>query len=321
MNELIQQQALAVKDNLSLQEAYQTVMKANSEFLGGFHTVLNILCILFILLNFLRSVQQQPFIFSGSTQSALSPMFLITHVGLIFAILFYRQIFSFCEGVLVNLSDGIVLSSGKAQEIWSECLEEFFVQASWDTASKLTEYNTALDPALTDIETMGNDNGITLPPNSWAYAFCAISTIISFFSYLMSFVAYVDRSLVLLLLNTLAPIVFALSILPDYRRLTANFFTLLLAVMLAYPFTLIGFNIVDIIYIRFCTILEITGNLSSISEVTAIISSRGSTGLNSMVEQLNYRIFVKLPLLLFVLCLKLKYLKLIIETIWRMLKA
>ncbi len=309
-----------VKDNLSLQEAYKTVMTANSEFLGGFHTVLNVLCVLFILLNFLRCMQQQPLVFSNS-KSALSPMFLLTHVGLVFAILFYQQIFSFCEGLLVSLSDGIALSSASAQEIWSECLAEFFVQATWDTASKLAEHNTALDGAMQSVESLGNVSGVTFPPNSWTYAFCAMATIVSFFNYLMSFAAYIDRSLVLLILNTLSPLIFALSILPDYRRLTANFFALLLTVMLVYPFILIGFNIVDIIYLRFCDILEITGNVQSFQEISDMIIGGGLSSLETLTEQLNYRIFMKLPLLLFVLFLKFKYLQLISQTIWKMLKA
>ncbi len=321
MNEMIQQQAQAVKDNLSLQKAYETVMTANSEFLGSFHTVLNILCVLFILLNFLRCMQQQPFVFSGSDKSALSPMFLITHVGLVFAILFYQQIFNFCEGLLVSLSDGIALSASTAQEIWSECLAEFFVQATWDTASRVTEQNTAVDAAMQTVETLGSTSGVTLPPNSWTYAFCAMATVVSFFNYLMSFAAYIDRSLVLLLLNTLSPLVFALSILPDYRRLTANFFALLLTVMLVYPFILIGFNIVDIIYVRFCGLLEITGDVQSFQEIANLIATQGTSDLESLTEQLNYRIFLKLPLLLFILFLKLKYLQLISQTIWKMLKT
>ncbi len=309
-----------MKDNLSLQEAYETVMRANSEFLSGFQTVLNILCVLFILLNFLRCMQQQPFVFANS-KSALSPMFLITHVGLVFAILFYQQIFSFCEGLLVELSDGIALSSASAQEIWSDCLSEFFVQATWDAASKLTEQNTALDAATQTAEALDSVSSITLPPNTWAYAFCVLATIVSFFNYLMSLAAYIDRSLVLLLLNTLSPLVFALSILPDYRRLTANFFALLLTVMLVYPFVLIGFNIVDIIYTRFCTILEITTDAQSLAEISDLIAGQGLSNLESLTEQLNYHIFMKLPLLLFVLFLKLKYLQLISQTIWKMLKT
>ncbi len=321
MDELVQQQVQAVKDNLSLHEAYKTVMEANKAFLGDFHTVLNVLCVLFILLNFLRSIQQQPFVFSGDRKGALSPFFLISHVGLIFAILFYQQIFNFFENMLVGLSDGIVISAGTAQEIWVETLKEFFAQASWDTAVKLAEQNTALDPALINIEALGNASGVTIPPNTWAYAFSAFSTIVAFFNYLMSFTAYIDRSLILLLLNTLSPLVFALSIMPDYRRLAARFFVLLLAITLVYPFTLIGFNIVDILYLRFCDLLKITNKTNSLQGFANIIARKGDTNLLNLVEQLNYHVFLRLPLLLFVLFLKLKYLNLIARTIWKILKT
>ena len=320
MNDFIQQQTQVVKDNLSLQEAYRTVMTANQSFLGTFHTVLNVLCILFILLNFLRAIQQQPFVFSVDKKSALSPIFLITNVGLIFAILFYQQIFGFCENLLVGLSDEIIIGANSAQEIWSECLEEFFVQANWDISTKLIEHNTALDPALGSLETIGNTAGFTLSPNVWAYGFCAASSVVSFFNYLMSFAAYIDRSLVLLLLNTLSPIAFAIAILPDYRKTVTNFFALLLTVMLVYPFTLIGFNVVDILYVRFCGILGILGHSQSLRDIAGIISQQGTSTLESLVEQLNYSIFLKFPLLLFVLFLKFKYLQLIAQTIWKILK-
>lgn len=321
MTDIIQQQVLAVKDNLSLQEAYRTMMTANQSFLGSFHTVLNVLCILFILLNFLRAIQQQPFVFSTDKKSALSPVFLISNIALIFAILFYQQIFGFCEDLLVGLSDEIITGAASAQEIWSECLEEFFVQANWDTATKLVEHHTALDPALSGLETVGNAAGFTLSPNVWAYGFCAISTVVSFFNYLMSFAAYVDRSLVLLLLNTLSPIAFAITILPEYRKVTVNFFAMLLTVMLVYPFILIGFSVVDILYVRFCGVLGITGHSQGLGNITGIISQQGGSSLENLVEQLNYSIFLKLPLLLFLLFLKFKYLQLIAQTIWKILKT
>jgi hypothetical protein len=91
--------------------------------------------------------------------------------------------------------------------------------------------------------------------------------------------------------------------------------------MLVYPFILIGFSVVDILYVRFCGILSITGHTQNLGDIAGIISRQGSSNLETMVEQLNYSIFLKLPLLLFVLFLKFKYLKLIAQTIWKILKT
>jgi hypothetical protein len=79
MNEVLLQQAEAVKDNLLLQETYRTVIETPCEFLSTFHVILNVLYILFIIMNSLHCLQQQSFVFIGNKKGGLLSTLLLTY--------------------------------------------------------------------------------------------------------------------------------------------------------------------------------------------------------------------------------------------------
>jgi len=321
--DLRNQMAENTSEMLGLDSAYDAVISANQEFFGVFSLIVGAVAAMMVILQFIYKVYNHDFT-SGKTFWGMRELW--TTILLVFLIMGYQTLFHGAEYCLKEISDLVGLKNAAAVKIWEQAMGSMLLQASRDMAAALTD-------AAGNFTLFGfNLGGITdalsaiMAPNKFVYAFCAVAVLAGFFNMMLAYVVYIDRSLILLLLNTLAPFAFALSTLEPLRGLVRKFFMILITTFLIYPFILIGFEIVDALYLKFSSVFGIYDTIMEEEQLRESMSSIAQAGADAaamtadvVAKLTNYDVFLRLPLLIVCIFLKLKYTQVISSTIWKIL--
>lgn len=312
-NRLFEKMQDAVENSpLKLDAVFDSVMNSNAAFFQNFRVIASALCVLFIVLHVIKTIHEA----AVDTQKAknISPLYLIKMFGLVMCVCFYNQFFAVVEGWLVLLSDSKILENGVSWEIATDAVQSILMLMVRDYVALLAENSTDFSAFGFNLSAIGKSIAAATAPNKWVYAFSALSAIAAYFNYLVSFVAYLDRTVVLLLLTVLAPFAFSLTILDAYRKLAAKYFMMIVAIMLVYPFILISFEIVDQVYMSLNSVYGLRQATDSM-----LTTDFGAQTIDVAAGLMNYDIFLKFPLLVGCIMLKLKFLSLIGQTLWKIL--
>lgn len=313
-----------------LKTAFDTVINNNNEFLNIFTTSLSVLAVFFILLRTLQSVFENAQRLKEGKDAIFGLKEIITAVLLVFVIMFYRQLFAFSESVLVEISNAVAFSSSGSQEVLNQASASFVIQAGRQLAATSIESSTNLTFAGFNLAGLGQSAAALLAPNPYVYGFCAVSLLVAGFNYLLSYIVYMDRALLLMILNCLAPLIFALSIVKGMDNIVRKFFLIYICTFLILPFVLVGFQICDQFYINFSSINNITQTVISEAELEMEVSNQATNikdvavggiaeASDILAKITNYDVFLRLPLLLIVVLVKIKIMSLITQTLWKII--
>jgi hypothetical protein len=307
-----------------LTEAFDTVMSANAGFIGIFTRITGILCAAFLLLNFIKKVANPDTDENGIPQP-VGIKFIIVNIAAILAILLYKEIFYIAEKGLLAVSNSVTdITGNNAGRIQTELIITYFNNVARDFAAQMAASATNFSIFGFEFAGVGEATAAFLRPNTYAYAFSAIAMILGFANYLLLYMAYMDRSLILLVLNVISPFVFTLGVLDKYKDITAKFFTVLITTFLIFPFILMGFQVIDYMYLKLCNAYGLVSTLlggdgADMSSLEQLANEGIAITTEAVSQVFNYDPFIKLPLICFSIFLKLKYSQLISGTIWKIM--
>ncbi|MDR0575545.1 MAG: hypothetical protein LBG96_16255 [Tannerella sp.] len=308
-----------------LSEAFDTVMSANSGFIGIFTRITGLLCAAFLMLNFIKKIANPDTDANGVLQP-VGIKFIIVNITAILAILLYKELFYFAEKGMVLISNGVIDATGdNAGSIQKDLIICYFTNVARDFAAQLAAAATNFSIFGFEFGGLGEAAAAFLKPNTYAYAFSAIAMIIGFANYLLLYMAYMDRSLILLVLNVIAPFVFTLAVLDKFKDITTKFFTVLITTFLIFPFILLGFQVIDYMYLKLCSAYGLVSTLlnngsnTDLSSLEQLAKEGVAITAEAVAKIFNYDPFIKLPLICFSIFLKLKYSQLISSTVWKIM--
>jgi len=318
--------AEAAKGIVHLQSAFEWVMSANSEFFFTFRIIIGVLCAMFIVMNILNRIFNPQENEKGEVINPISLKEIILNVAAVMAIFFYNSLFQFVEWGIIMISNSVQnVGLQNAESIQMDLMFCFFGNVARDFAADMSQ--SAADWSIFGISLKGAGTAAAafIRPNKFAYAFAALGMLLGFFNYLLVYMVYMDRALIMIVLNTLAPVVFALAVLKTYKKLVGKFFMVLLTTFLIFPFVILGFQVIDFMYWQLCTAYGLTKTLlhtnqEEISALQQIANEGAAITAHSISVVFNYDPFIKTPLVAASIFLKLKYSQLISSTIWKILQ-
>jgi hypothetical protein len=305
---------------LKLDGIFKEVMDENAVFLDTFRIIASALCVLFIVLHVIKTFNEAAV--DPQKTKSITPLYFLKMFSLVIGVCFYNQFFMVVEGWLVLLSDSKILNTETSWEIAFNALESLNILMIRDYLSLMAQNSTDYSFLGISLTGIGKSIAAAMAPNKWVYAFTALSSVAAFFNYLVSFVAYLDRTVILMLLNVLAPFAFSLTILDDYRKLASKYFMMIVSIMLVYPFILISFEVVDKVYLSVSSvfgIMQSTGAMDDMPKIAEIAAGGSAMAIDAIAGMMNYDVFLKFPLLIACIFLKLKFLSLIGQTLWKIL--
>lgn len=287
--------------NSIIKDAYTSVFQNNAAFLGGLYLALKSLCILFILLYIINTIlsKTDPDREGESVAKILpGPRLYFQAISLIFAVLFYKTLFTWLEATLIKYTFQITWNNDIAKALFTQSIVTFIKQVVLSAAANAVGDAGEGTPIVGGILKIIKD-GAT--PNVFVMVGMFVFVMLAFFNHFMIVILYLKRAFTLLVMTFIAPLVFALSILKPFRSMAGRFFLNFTVFFLEFPLIIIGFYIADNIYIKS---VDWYAHISSSNSADII---QGTS--MAAAELMNYDIFYKVPLLCGCLILKFWFMK------------
>lgn len=293
---------------------YKVFLLDYSSVANAFYMSFSILAALFLVLNVIRKLYvpaANPEDGIKAIQRPLDIWQLLQYIFLLIAILAFRQIMYGVEILMIKFSSGMYTNWSATTNIIGDATTKLVKIMAQEKAATAAEQGAAI--ATLGLGTQAAKD--LLKPENYTVIFILLHYGGALLNLALIFFAYAERAVGLVVINFVAPLILALSILDTYRGLLKNLFLTLLFFLFIYPVTCIVFGACDSLYLILSNVFNLLGNNDSTG---SMLNSTANTALSLLTD---YDIYYKLPLLIAIIALKFRLLSFIMTLLTRLFQA
>ncbi|MDI9357879.1 MAG: hypothetical protein QM528_02900 [Phycisphaerales bacterium] len=263
-SQLVDSSNIATSSNLlpyflknAIHEAYREFFNPSNNYpllvyMGKFADAISLIFLAFSCVNIWRKKladSQKDSIKWGEVFGVSDTLTIITTIV---SALFFRDVFYWVEPFFIKWTDNATITSG-------DSMVNYIIKAFGRVSTLWTIYKfqEQIQESIQHLSVFGIPIGglISGALKTGKVHIALISMYfvqfsMLFLNYLLGLMVYIERAVVLLMLNIFLPIVFAMSLLEKYKTKFWNYILLMIQVILAFPLLMMFFHFIDLIYIQ-----------------------------------------------------------------------